>query len=121
MGAVPASWPAPADEEFALPDVPTPVAARRRAVRPRDAASLIIVRPGADGPEVLMGMRGARHRFMPNRLVFPGGRVDPDDRRGRFATPLRPDTLAHLRPYASMLVRASGPEYVEDMLTALRV
>jgi 8-oxo-dGTP pyrophosphatase MutT (NUDIX family) len=96
MGAVPARWRAPADEEFALPDVPTPVAAKRRAVRPRDAASLIIVRPGADGPEVLMGMRGARHRFMPNRLVFPGGRVDPEDRRGKFATPLRPDTLAHL-------------------------
>ncbi len=31
------------------------------------------------------------------------------------------DTLSHLRPYASMLVRAKGPDYVEDMLTALRV
>ena len=31
------------------------------------------------------------------------------------------DTLAHLRPYATMLVRASGHDYVEDMLTALRV
>jgi 8-oxo-dGTP pyrophosphatase MutT (NUDIX family) len=84
-----------------LPDLPTPAAARRRAVKPRDAASLIIVRAGADGPQVLMGMRGARHRFMPNRLVFPGGRVDPEDRRGRFATPLRPDTLAHLRKTAT--------------------
>ncbi len=84
-----------------MPDVPTPAAAKRRAVTPRDAASLIIVRPGADGPEVLMGMRGARHRFMPNRLVFPGGRVDPGDRRGKFATPLRADTLAHLRKTAT--------------------
>ena len=87
-----------------MPDIPTPVAAthaKRRAVRPRDAASLLIVRPGASDAEVLMGMRGARHRFMPNRLVFPGGRVDPEDRNGRFATPLRPDTRALLEKAAT--------------------
>ena len=28
---------------------------------------------------MLMGMRGAKHRFMPNRLVFPGGAVDRAD------------------------------------------
>jgi 8-oxo-dGTP pyrophosphatase MutT (NUDIX family) len=87
-----------------LPDLPTPDAAthaKRRPVKPRDAASLIIVRPGAAGPEVLMGMRGARHRFMPNRLVFPGGRVDRADRWGKFATPLRPDTRAHLEKSAT--------------------
>ncbi len=26
-----------------------------------------------------MGRRGLGHRFMPNRLVFPGGAVDPED------------------------------------------
>jgi len=31
------------------------------------------------------------------------------------------DTLAHLRPYATMLVRAADEAYVEDMLGALRV
>jgi 8-oxo-dGTP pyrophosphatase MutT (NUDIX family) len=85
----------------ALPDMPTPETAKRRAVRPRDAASLIIVRDGPAGPEVLMGMRGARHRFMPNRLVFPGGRVDPADRYGPYATPLRADTRAHLEKTAT--------------------
>ncbi len=87
-----------------MPDVPAPDAAspaKRKPVKPRDAASLIIVRPGAAGPEVLMGMRGARHRFMPNRLVFPGGRVDPEDRKGKFAAPLRPDTRAHLEKAAT--------------------
>ncbi len=87
-----------------MPDSPTAEAApiaRRRAVRPRDAASLIIVRQGASGAEVLMGMRGARHRFMPNRLVFPGGRVDPADRWGKVATPLRPETRAHLEKAAT--------------------
>jgi hypothetical protein len=29
-------------------------------------------------------------------------------------------TLATLRPYASMLVIASGDEYIEEMLSALR-
>jgi 8-oxo-dGTP pyrophosphatase MutT (NUDIX family) len=97
-----AGMPRPPDKEFALPDVPTPAATtKRHAVKPRDAASLIIVRPGADGPEVLMGMRGARHRFMPNRLVFPGGRVDPADRYGKCAAPLQPDTLAHLQKTAT--------------------
>lgn len=43
-----------------------------------------------------MGMRGAKHRFMPNRLVFPGGSVDRGDYRRRFATPLRPDVLLRL-------------------------
>ena len=81
--------------------MPTPIDAKRRAVKPRDAASLIIVRPGPSGPEVLMGMRGAGHRFMPNRLVFPGGRVDRTDRWCKCATPLRPDTLAHLERSAT--------------------
>jgi len=53
----------------------------RRTARPRDAASLIVWRIGPSGPEVLMGKRHARHRFMPDVMVFPGGRVDPDDHR----------------------------------------
>jgi 8-oxo-dGTP pyrophosphatase MutT (NUDIX family) len=69
---------------------------RRRPVTPRHAASLIVVRQSAAGPEVLMGMRGAQHRFMPNRLVFPGGSVDRGDYRARFAAPLQPDVLMRL-------------------------
>jgi len=53
----------------------------RRTVRPRDAASLIVWRDGPAGPEVLMGKRHSRHRFMPDVMVFPGGRVDPGDHR----------------------------------------
>ena len=47
-------------------------------MRPRDAATLIIVR---DTTEVLLGVRNARHVFMPHRYVFPGGRVDAGDAR----------------------------------------
>ncbi len=46
---------------------------------------------------MLMGMRGAKHRFMPNRLVFPGGRVDRADLTAPFATPLLPATERALR------------------------
>jgi 8-oxo-dGTP pyrophosphatase MutT (NUDIX family) len=61
---------------------------RKRAVRPRDAASLIVLRHGRGAPEVLLGMRAAGHRFMPNRLAFPGGAVDRADFSAQPATAL---------------------------------
>ena len=45
----------------------------------RDAATVIVHRTGNQGPEILMGQRGARAAFMPNKFVFPGGAVDPGD------------------------------------------
>ena len=66
---------------------------RSRPVRPRHAASLIALR---DDGAVLMGLRGARHRFMPNRLVFPGGAVDRGDARARAAGEPTPAILAQL-------------------------
>lgn len=59
-------------------------------IRAKHAASLIVFRFANDEPQMLMGMRGAKHRFMPNRLVFPGGRVDPADLKAPFAAPLSP-------------------------------
>lgn len=59
-------------------------------VKPRDAGSLIVWRPGAEGPEVLMGRRSRRAAFVPDFFVFPGGRLDPADRLVRPATPLDP-------------------------------
>ena len=67
-----------------------------RPAKPRDAASLLLWRPTRKGAEVLMGVRSARHRFMPNRLVFPGGRVDPEDRAAPAARPLPAPTRAAL-------------------------
>lgn len=57
--------------------------ARSRAVRPVDAASLIVVDLGGPEPRFLMGRRHAAHAFMPGVLVFPGGRVEPGDRHMR--------------------------------------
>lgn len=65
-------------------------------VVPRHAASLIVLRQGDAGPEMLMGLREAGHRFMPNCLVFPGGAVDPEDFDAPVATNLQKDTRRHL-------------------------
>src|SRR5262252_2020164 len=53
--------------------------AERKPVRPRDAASLILLRQREAGLEVLIGRRGKGARFMPGRYVFPGGRVTAED------------------------------------------
>jgi 8-oxo-dGTP pyrophosphatase MutT (NUDIX family) len=70
-------------------------------VQPRHAASLVVLRRNGGEPSVLMGMRGAKHRFMPNRLVYPGGAVDLADLGGACATPLSPHTERLLRKAAS--------------------
>ena len=59
---------------------PVPAAVRLRVVRPRDAASLILLRGRGRGLEVLAGRRPLHARFMPGVHVFPGGAIDPPDR-----------------------------------------
>lgn len=45
----------------------------------RDAACLVLVDRSADEPRLLLGRRRATQVFLPNKWVFPGGRVDTDD------------------------------------------
>ncbi|MBV8681910.1 MAG: NUDIX hydrolase [Caulobacteraceae bacterium] len=74
---------------------------RPRPVRPRDAATLIIVDHRQAGrPKVLMGRRNGRHDFMPDKWVFPGGRIDPSDFRTPHGTDLRPETAERLQKTA---------------------
>jgi 8-oxo-dGTP pyrophosphatase MutT (NUDIX family) len=56
---------------------------------PRQAATVIILRGGGEGLEVLLAQRNPRARFMGGAWVFPGGAVDAaegdDDRAHRLA------------------------------------
>lgn len=97
---------------------------RPATVRAKHAASLIVLRLVNDEPHMLMGMRGAKHRFMPNRLVFPGGRVDRADLTAPFATPLSPATERALRKKANPtlargLAVAAARELLEETGTSL--
>ena len=53
---------------------------RVSVVRPRDAASLILLRGEGRDLEVLAGRRPLHVKFMPGVYVFPGGAIDPPDR-----------------------------------------
>jgi 8-oxo-dGTP pyrophosphatase MutT (NUDIX family) len=86
-----------------------------RAGGPRDAATLILVRQRGKMPEVLMGCRDAKHAFMPNRYVFPGGRVDRADARVPIATPLDRHVDTRLQKAASaQRARALGVAAVRE-------
>ena len=55
--------------------------ARPAIVRPRDAASLILLRGEGRDLELLAGRRPGHVKFMPGVYVFPGGAIDAEDRR----------------------------------------
>jgi 8-oxo-dGTP pyrophosphatase MutT (NUDIX family) len=46
---------------------------------PREAATVIVLRGGADALEVLLVQRNPEQRFMGGAWVFPGGAVDSDE------------------------------------------
>ena len=68
-----------------------------KAVRPRDAATLIVVRQESKQPKILMGKRAASHKFMPNKFVFPGGRLDVVDQRLVVPKSLNTPVMERLR------------------------
>src|SRR5258708_7886916 len=91
--------------EQAFEDLGAPTASNEPStgpvVRPRDAATLILIRRDGSAPQVLMGRRHGGHDFMPDKWVFPGGRIDRSDFRAPHATPLRRDVAARLEKTTS--------------------
>ncbi len=68
-----------------------------RALRPRDAASLVLLDRSRDTMRVLMGRRSKAHVFMPDLHVFPGGRRDPGDHRLPSMGDMHPAVLSRLQ------------------------
>jgi len=65
-------------------------------LRPRDSATLILIDRAEAVPKVLLGRRHARHRFLPGKFVFPGGRIEASDRRMQSGKPLNESVVASL-------------------------
>jgi 8-oxo-dGTP pyrophosphatase MutT (NUDIX family) len=63
--------------------------------RPRDAATIILIDRSPLVPTVLLGRRHHGHKFMAGKFVFPGGRVEPQDRH--VALPNRLDSRVEQR------------------------
>lgn len=82
-------------------------------VRAVPAATLILIDSSNGAPKVLLGKRNPNDRFMPNKFVFPGGRVDAADSEmnasGALSTPaqrrletIRGKTFARALPLAAI-------------------
>jgi 8-oxo-dGTP pyrophosphatase MutT (NUDIX family) len=65
-------------------------------LKPRNSATLILIDRAETIPKVLLGRRHERHRFMPGKFVFPGGRIEPADRLMATAAPLDARDIARL-------------------------
>lgn len=66
---------------------------------PRLAATVVLLRPGAGGLEVLLTRRPSSMRFGANLFVFPGGRLDPgEDAREAAARESLEETGIELDP-----------------------
>lgn len=85
------------------------------------AATVVLWRDSAAGPEILMGQRGAGAVFMPSKFVFPGGRVDAEDHAAARRGFLAPDCARRLTllvpddaPAPEVLVAAGLRELTEE-------
>jgi 8-oxo-dGTP pyrophosphatase MutT (NUDIX family) len=83
-----------------MSEVEAKTAPATKPLRPKDAATLIVVDEQGPSPRILMGRRRADLVFMPNKFVFPGGRVDQLDAAVPAVSELAPSE--HLKLMAEM-------------------
>ncbi|UWR27420.1 NUDIX hydrolase [Sulfitobacter sp. S223] len=62
----------------------------------RNAATVIVIRDRMTTPSILMGQRGSKAAFMPNKFVFPGGAVDAGDAHIPLGSALPPQCAARI-------------------------
>lgn len=93
-------------ETTSAPGAPASAAPERKpALRPKDAATLIILDHSGKAPAVLMGRRHEGHKFMPGKYVFPGGRIELADRHMPVAGALND------RAEAALAARVTRPPH----------
>ena len=84
-------------------------------IRPRDAATLLVIRRDGAAPRVLMGRRVRGHAFMPDKWVFPGGRIHPSDFKVKAASDLAPPVAEALtRTCAAARARALAATAIRE-------
>jgi len=86
-------------------------------LKPRDSATLILIDRAEKVPKVLLGRRHERHRFMPGKFVFPGGRIEPAD--GKMPA-LHPMDKHHLAKLMSRTRHPSAAKAAAFALAAIR-
>lgn len=92
--------------------------ARHAVLRPRDAATLVIVDRSDGVPRILMGRRRPDQVFLPDTFVFPGGRVETADRAFARHHMLPPHETQCLK--IAMRGRASDARAAALALAAIR-
>ncbi len=97
---------------------PAAPAAKAPLLKPRDAATLIIIDSEGSAPKILLGKRRPDLKFMPGKYVFPGGRMDADDKAIVAARELRPGVADKL--LIDMKGRPSAARARGLALTAVR-
>src|SRR5213079_2428514 len=84
--------------------------AQREPVVPRPAATVLLLRDGPEGVEVLMTRRSATASFAPGAYVFPGGGIDAADREAHPLAARRPTQLDDRLTQAIAAIRESFEE-----------
>ncbi|HPA88776.1 MAG TPA: MBL fold metallo-hydrolase [Quisquiliibacterium sp.] len=84
----------------------------REPVATRPAATILLLRDGPDGLEVLMTRRSVTASFAPGVFVFPGGALDAADasERARRLSRVRPDQPDDVRPHSVAAIREAFEE-----------
>lgn len=86
-------------------------------LKPRDSATLILLDGSEAVPKVLLGRRHLRHRFMPGKFVFPGGRIERAD---RFMPALAPLHERHAARVMQRVRHGSAAKAAAFALAAIR-
>ncbi|MEO0544230.1 MAG: NUDIX hydrolase [Pseudomonadota bacterium] len=84
---------------------------RHRNLRPKPAASLILIKQHADGPRFLLGKRAETLAFLPGYFVFPGGRLERSDRANNVTTPVFGEKIGR---HAARLAACAHRELAEE-------